>query len=306
MTRSVRSFLKGLLERSLVALGGPRLIRAVRSGEDVILAYHNVVPEGERPGGDRSLHLPRSVFARQLDLLVDTHRVVDLSTLIEADAEVPGPPLAAITIDDGYRGALTVGLDELEARGLPCTVFVPPALLGATDLWWDNLASESGVLPAHLRETALTRFRGRQEEVEGWVEVHGIPRHRQPEHAGIVDEEEFVQVAAREQVSVGSHGWTHANLTRLEGRELREELTRPLAWLGERYTDALVRWLSLPYGLWNDEVVSAACELGYRGVLDLSGKLVERGSAAGRARVPRKNIPSGVSPEGFRLRLSGL
>lgn len=306
MTGHVRSVLKRLVERTLVATGVPELIRRARRGRDIILAYHNVVPEGERPGGDRSLHLPRASFARQLDLLVETHRVVGLSALIEQEADDRGPPLAAITIDDAYRGALTAGLEELGARGLPCTVFVPPGLLGVASLWWDALASGSGAVPARLRETALTRCRGRQEEIERWAEEQGLRPGRQPEHAGIVREEELVDAAGREQVTVGSHGWSHANLACLDADELREELRRPLAWLGDRFGDDVVPWLSLPYGRWNERAVSAAREAGYRGVLDLSGKLVERGGEESSSRIPRRNIPAGVSPDGFRLRTSGL
>lgn len=303
----VRSLVKRVAERSLVALGGPRLIRAARRGDDVVLAYHNVVPDGEAPGGDRSLHLPRADFARQLDVLAETHSVVDLETVLGGGGRGRRPPRAAVTFDDGYRGALTVGLDELAARGMPCTVFVPPALLGAGEVWWDALAPDGGGgLPAGLREEALAEADGRADDVWRWAERRGLSRRPQPDHAGLVDEGELADAARREGVSVGSHGWSHADLTRLEETEVREELRRPLAWLEERFGARLVRWLSLPYGRWTDAVVSAAVEAGYRGVLDLSRRLVDPDALPGARRIPRVNVPAGITPEGFRLRAAGL
>lgn len=301
-----REFVKGLVERSLVGLGAPGLLRRARSGDAVVLAYHNVVPDGAPPGGDRSLHLDRADFARQLDLLAASHRVVDLETLVEA-GEGDGGPVAAVTFDDGYRGALGVGLEELDARGMPCTVFVSPALLGTGGAWWDALAPEEGDgLPEPLREEALTRAKGRSDDVWRWAEGRGLSPRPQPDHAGLADADELAEAVARANVTVGSHAWSHADLTRLDGDELRDELRRPLRWLEERFPGSLVRWLSLPYGRGDDRVVSAALESGYRGVLDLSGGLVDRDVVPTTRRVPRRNVPAGVSPEGFRLRASGL
>lgn len=302
----VRGHVKRLVERSLVALGGPRVLRKVRGGDTVVLAYHNVVPDDAAPGGDRSLHLPRSDFARQLDLLAESHRVVDVGTLVGSGGEADGP-VAAVTFDDGYRGALTAGIEELEARGMPCTVFVSPALLGAGRTWWDALAPGDGSgWPEEVREEALTVAKGRSDDVWRWAEGRGLSPRPQPGHAGLVDEGRLAEVAARDGVTIGSHGWSHANLARLDDGELREELRRPLEWLEARFSASLVRWLSLPYGRGDGRVLSAAVEAGYHGVLDLSGGLIDRGELSAARRIPRRNVPAGVSPAGFRLRASGL
>lgn len=303
----VRGLLKRLAERSLVALGGPRVLRRVGGGDAVVLAYHNVVPDGAPPGGDRSLHLDRSDFARQLDVLTESHEVVDLQALAGTDDGTDGALRAAVTFDDGYRGALTVGLAELEARDMPCTVFVSPALLGAERTWWDALAPEDGNgLPERLREEALVRARGRSDDVWRWAESRGLDPRPQPGHAGLVDLDELTGAAERNALTLGSHGWSHANLARLDGDDLQEELRRPLAWLEDRFPGSLVRWLALPYGRGDERVVSAALEAGYRGVLDLSGTRVDREDLGTARRIPRKNVPAGITVEGFRLRASGL
>lgn len=305
MILKARQLAKRLAERTLVAAGAPRLLRAAADGDSVVLAYHNVVPDGEPPGGDRPLHLPRTDFVRQLDLLTRSHRVVELETVLTAGRPDGSRPLAAITIDDAYRGALTVGLAALEARGLPCTVFVSPALLGSDATWWDALSPAGREpLPNSLREAFLTAARGSWEEVFRMADRRGLDRLPQPVHAGIAEEDVLADAAGREGVALGSHGWRHANLAELEDDELEEELTRPLSWLRERFPGSVVGWLSLPYGRSSARVVEAAVDAGYEGVLDLSRRLVPSGGA--RRTAPRVSVPAGITPEGFLLRASGL
>ena len=146
----------------LVHTGVDRVARFLARRRCAILAYHNIVPDGTRPGGDRSLHLERSRFAAQLDLLTDAVDVVPLEALIRSDAEDRGRPRIAVTFDDAYRGAVTLGVDELAKRELPATIFVAPGLVGGRTLWWDELAGRGeGGLPPDVRRRALGEFRGR-------------------------------------------------------------------------------------------------------------------------------------------------
>lgn len=304
MTSARRSRFKRLAERGLVAARIPAVLRALRPAAGAILTYHNVVPDGEPPGGDRSLHLARDEFARHLDVLRRSHRIVPLTTLLERP-KVDERPLAAITFDDGYRGALTVGLRELAIRGLPCTVFVAPGLLGSSSLWWDALADpEEGRVPRSVRERALIEARGGEQQVRRWAASRGLSLRSQPPHASIVDEEFLASVVSEADVWIGSHGWGHANLVRLQGEELREEVRRPLVWLRERFRAAVVPWLSLPYGHGSSRVTTAALDAGYEGVLSLSGQRVK--SDSGVETVPRVNVPAGSSPEGILLRAAGM
>src|SRR5207237_1432026 len=230
---SARATLKACFEAGLVRSGVPALNRAARARRALVLAYHNVVPDSSPGFGDRSLHLPRGLFIRQLESLLATHTVVPLEQVL--DAPVAGRrPRAAITFDDGYRGAVLLGVAAL-------------------------VASE-----AELR--SATR------------------------HPGI---------------TLGSHTWTHPNLVRLGGGdELREELRRPLGWLRERFT-SVIPWLSYPYGLATPAVEAAAREVGYTAALALGGGWFPS-TRVNRWAVPRENIPSGLSENGFVIRSSGL
>jgi peptidoglycan/xylan/chitin deacetylase (PgdA/CDA1 family) len=294
--------LKSLVERGLLAAGVAGAWRATRRGRTLVLAYHDVVPAGERPCGDRSLHLPQESFAAQLDALVATHDVVALST--EALEPHRGRPRAIITFDDAYRGALTVGLDELERRGLPATIFVSPGLFG-TVTWWDRLAEgPDGAVPAATRDAALSTHRGVAPAVEA---AFGPGARALPRWAQIGTETEVLAAGARPGIALGAHTWSHANLAVLDPTALAEELERPLSWL-RRSGVRTVPWLAYSYGRTSPTVSAAVAEAGYEGAFRVVGGWLPPGarSMAERFDLPRVNIPAGLSLAGFRLRTAGL
>ncbi|MFL5521275.1 MAG: hypothetical protein ACJ8B6_10085, partial [Gemmatimonadales bacterium] len=120
----MRKALRGAVEFALVASGLPALGRQRRRGDTLVLAYHNVVPDGLEAFGDRSLHLPLARFRRQLAALSETHDVVGLEQLESAPSS--SRPRAAITFDDAYAGALLLGLPAALELGFPATIFVAP------------------------------------------------------------------------------------------------------------------------------------------------------------------------------------
>jgi peptidoglycan/xylan/chitin deacetylase (PgdA/CDA1 family) len=309
----VNRTLKHLAERTLTATGVARLARQRLRGRTLVLAYHNIVPDDGVVAGDRSLHLPRREFARQLDRLQNSFDVVPLGALWElgrssgvarSGSRARGRrPRIAITFDDAYAGAVNAGVEELVKRKMPATIFVAPALLGIVP-WWDILAEQhGGVMPDELREHALRELGGRTD---------AILKERKATREGnwgvglakIASEAELSRAAARPGISLGSHTWSHQNLTCLSGATLDTELSRPMEWLRSRFP-SVVSWVSYPYGLFSDAVESAARGCGYDGAFRIEGGWVRRSIASPYA-VPRLNVPSGLSIDGFRLRLSGL
>jgi peptidoglycan/xylan/chitin deacetylase (PgdA/CDA1 family) len=299
---SVRAALKACLEAGLVRSGVPALHRAARASRALVLAYHNVVPDSCTPFGDRSLHLPRGRFVRQLDRLLATHTVVPLDELLAPDRG-RRRPRAAITFDDGYRGAVRIGVEELAKRGLAATLFVVPGFVGKGPFWWDALAGERG-MDELLRRRALDDLRGSDAEVRGWAAVHGVEPRAVPEWALPASEGELRDAARHPGITFGSHTWTHPNLARLSATELRAELTEPLVWLRERFA-SVARWVSYPYGIATPAVEAATRDAGYTGGLVLGGGWFPPGRV-NRWAVPRENIPSGLSENGFVIRTSGL
>jgi peptidoglycan/xylan/chitin deacetylase (PgdA/CDA1 family) len=271
----------------------------------VILAYHNILPDGQRAFGDRSLHLPRKLFAQQLDRLSETHEVVGLDELLRARPD-SGRLRAIITFDDAYRGTLEYGLPELSRRGMAATVFVAPALLGDRAFWWDLLAlPTTGEVPARLRDRALRTLDGRHDAVLQALSSDAAGVDQVPSHSRSATETELQAAVGEHELSLGSHTWSHPNLTELDDAEVSGELTRSWEWLTARFT-AVVPWLAYPYGLTSERVAGLAGGV-FDGALSLAGRVAPP-SVQGAARydVPRINIPAGLSLNAFELRVSGI
>ncbi len=294
--------MKRAVERLISRSGFPRLGRHRYRSRALILAYHNVVPDDEPPEGDVSLHLARSAFAAQLDHLLRVCHVVPLSALL--DEAIETAPRVAITFDDAYRGSLTLGLEELAARRLPATIFVAPGTLGDRALWWDELASPDGSgLPAEIRERALTELSGDASAIRAWADSSGFSfRELTPERRTATVEE--IEAACSEPgITLGSHSWSHRNLTKLPRDELDRELGRSMDWLAQR-SSAAIPWLSYPFGLSSEATEEAARAAGYDAAVRVNGGWIER-PTPNPYRLPRLNIPSGLSLDGFALRLAG-
>ena len=103
----------------------------------VLLVYHRVNDEGDPffPA------LPRSTFAAQLDHVASHYRVAPLEEVAAwLVSGAPGPPRAALTIDDGHPDTFDVAFPELTRRGLPATLFLataPPET--GEPLWIDRV-----------------------------------------------------------------------------------------------------------------------------------------------------------------------
>ena len=298
----VRRTLAAVVEAGLVWSGVAMLHRATRRRRVLVLAYHNVVPDGTPSFGDRSLHLSRGAFVRQLERLARTHVVVPLDEVL-TPARPGGRPRIAITFDDGYRGAVLFGVEELAKRGLPATLFVVPGFVGQGPFWWDAFASREGSDPA-ARARALHDFAGKESDIRRWTATAGRRPRPVPEWALLASEGELASATRHSGITLGSHSWSHPNLVRLTATELHAELSRPLAWLRQRYAN-VASWLSYPYGLTSPAVQAAAAAAGYTGALAVEGGSFTP-DGVHRYAVPRLNVPAGLSANGFVLWTSGV
>lgn len=295
--RAVEDVLSGDLS---TRMGRRRLAR-----RSLVLAYHNVIPTYVGPVGERALHVPVDDFKRQLDILMERARVVPLSTLLARDDgfAMDGRPLVAVTFDDGYRGALTVGLRELRARGLPATFFVAPGLLGDRTLWWDGLSRPASGALEEVRRHALERLGGRSHAIMRWALREGIEFRCMPAECRTVTYAELTEVAGVPGVTLGGHSWQHASLTHLESAELKVELESSLRWL--RCFTAASPWLAYPYGHSSPEVRNAAEASGYASSFLVDGGWLPRRRASSFD-LPRLGVTAGLSAQGFEARLAGF
>lgn len=299
------STIKNFVERSLVGTGVSAMIRRRRIGQTLVLAFHNIVPNGERATGDLSLHLPQRLFARLLDSLAETHEVVPLTSALQPEAD-PRRPRIAITFDDAYAGALNAGVDEVVRRGLPATIFVTPSFVDGGMFWWDTIADPTtGEVPAALREHCLWALAGRSEDVKRWGDAEGLVRYDVPSHQRGASQREIARAAAIPGITLGNHTWSHANLAALTPEEVATELTDTTTWLGERF-DSVIPWVTYPYGLHSERVLRVASAAGLEAGMRVDGGWMDQTAAEDPFRLPRLNVPSGLSVAGFQLRTSGL
>lgn len=311
MTRAIMRYgrspraIKHLIERSLVSTGLNAVVRRRRVGQTLVLAFHNIIPHGERSTGDCSLHLPQRLFAQLLDSLAQTHAVVPLTEVLSAPAD-PRRPRISITFDDAYAGAVTAGVDEVVQRGLPATIFVTPSFVDGGTFWWDEVADlASGEVPAPLREHCLWALEGRAEAVRSWGDAAGLARQEMPQHQRGASQHDIAQAVKNPGITLGNHSWSHANLAALGPEQLAAELTQPMAWLHERF-DSVIPWVSYPYGLHSDRVERAVREAGLEAGMRVDGGWMNGTQDDTLFQLPRLNIPSGLTVAGFQLRTSGL
>ena len=303
MAKGWKRYAESTLARSGVAHG----IRSLAEPTTAILAYHNVVPYGESPVGDLSLHIDQDVFGTHLDRILETHDVVPLADLLQPESPRTGRPRAVITFDDAYQGALTAGVEELRKRDLPSTMFVSPGLLSAEGFWWDLLSPGSGsTLAPDVRALALDELRGVHADVLAWATREGLPRISLPDFARPSDEGMLADPSRFPRMVFGSHTWSHVNLALTTTEETRSEVLRTRSWLA---TSGLptVDWLAYPYGLYSEDAV-AFVAAHTDGALRVDGGLAERrGHVRGaRHRFPRVNVPRNLTVDGLCLRLCGL
>jgi peptidoglycan/xylan/chitin deacetylase (PgdA/CDA1 family) len=300
----MRANLKSWVENILVRSGAEHLSRHYRRGHTLVLAYHSIVPDEGRVTGDMSLHLAHRHFAQQLDILAETHDVVAMSGILNDNIPSSDRPRVVITFDDAYAGALSLGVSELVKREMPATIFVAPALLGSVP-WWDRIADQTaGTIPESLRTYALDTLSGKTDFI--LRQMGGLRSNQKSvlKFQPIGTESELSKAAAQPGICLAAHSWSHPNLCRIDDDELAAELRRPLEWLRTRFASVLP-WFSYPYGLHNERVQKAAANAGYTGAFRIDGGWMPRRAPFRPNSIPRFNVPSGLSLNGFRLRIAG-
>jgi peptidoglycan/xylan/chitin deacetylase (PgdA/CDA1 family) len=298
----VHSILKAPIERVLSSRRVGRVTRLRVRGKRLILAYHGIIPAGERREGEHALFITQKKFAEHLDML---SRVADVAPLNRLDEEGDGRPRVAITIDDAYRGAVRQGVDELVRRKLPATIFVAPGRLDGHAFWWDCLASTSGTIEDKLRDYALTELEGNDERVRAWAGKQSLPTADSiSAYARAATRAELRNAVGRAGITVGSHTWSHANLASLGAQRLRAEVARSRAWLKEEFAEKSIDWLAYPYGLYSAAAQIAAAEASYVGAVSIAGGWHTPSEVSAFAR-PRLNVPAGLSVAGLEARIVG-
>ncbi|MCX6825734.1 MAG: polysaccharide deacetylase family protein [candidate division Zixibacteria bacterium] len=128
----------------------------------------------------------------------------------------------SITFDDGYESFYRKAFPIMEDMSIPATVFIPGYYIGKLNHW-----DYSSLI--HKTDHLTT---------------------------------DQIRKLSKAGIEIGSHGFTHLDLTGLSNRLLRLELERSKKGL-EDLTGRRVHYISYPYGRFNRKVETMALEIGY-------------------------------------------
>jgi peptidoglycan/xylan/chitin deacetylase (PgdA/CDA1 family) len=267
-------------------------------GRILILAYHRVMPRGDRetfvqPG----MYVTPDTFERHLRFLATHFELVafrDLLTRFDTKTWNSSTRYCVMTFDDGWLDNYRYAYPLLRAYRIPATIFLPTDLIGTREWLWsdrlgyllDRLRPQGGV---GVRSKNLAALAGRYPQLATLVRshttdacdslieftktisdqarvelLHGLEEAtggRAPDDRRLIDWDEAREMS-RHGIEIGSHTCAHADLSRLGRDDLRRELRRSLAVLGQQGVND-VPVLSYPYGAHTDIVVAEARAAGY-------------------------------------------
>ncbi len=217
-----------------------RLLGGQPTTECVVLYYHATPAAARRR------------FASQMDELARISVPVD----IEGTELLPkGRRYSAVTFDDGFMSVVENALPELNARKIPCTIFVPTGSIGRQPSW---------ISPSHA------------------------------DAAEVVASAEVVQAMANQQlVRIGSHSVSHPDFRRLNDMQAKDELTRSKVTLKEMLGREVTSF-SFPHGAYTQRTLDLARQCGYTRVFTIEPvrlKDPRAGFTVGRVRVDPYDWP---------------
>ncbi len=285
-----------------------------------ILMYHSIAAEADALWIDPRNRLPPAAFRRQMAFLARHRRVVsmdELASSIRAGVSLPRG-CVVITLDDGYRDALTEAAPILAEYGLPATLYLATGYVSRTEnQWidqlyalfasrtrdeihmpWENEARSLGntraSLAAYHKIARKLIVSSHEERASILAELDDRlrPSRRPPRLTLCWDE---VRILRRQYplVGIGGHTRDHIDLTSASPAEAKEEIeacSRDITdTLGER-----PRHFSFPYNRSAPGLESALERIGFETAAS-SGPDTLIGTGTPRFSLPRIEAPYGYS-----------
>src|SRR5882724_7504917 len=248
------------LIRALFKLRADRVGRAWHPRRAIILMYHGFTAEASHDGiqNHEHKHLHVENFRAHLEFLKAHYHVVPLADLVRAfTTGAPLPPRpAVITIDDGYRSVYSVAYPALRQAGLPAAVFLATEFVDERRfLWTDRVEhavnrAATGTydvdggderLRIDLNGTASRmeadrRLRSALKRLSDESRAAAVDALEQATGQGLgaagaadalyqpMSWDEAREMAASGLVAIGSHGHTHAIVSRCHSEQAAREL----------------------------------------------------------------------------------
>ena len=216
------------------------------SGQTVILMYHRIAEDFDDPF---NLCVAPIRFAEQIRRIRQVADPVPLAEVTHRSTR----RRVAITFDDGYRDNLTEGVPQLEAEGLPATVFVTSDLVDEPQEFWPyrlerlfrladterrhlhfsiegvSTTIDVGSAQARRRAALLVHDRLRRlvpAQIDSYVEqiAAELGHSEQGPTRPMLSASELRQLASSPVITIGAHTRRHPWLSSLSWQEQWEEI----------------------------------------------------------------------------------
>jgi len=197
-----------------------------------------------------------------------------------------------LTFDDGFANNYTYVLPLLEQLRVPATFFITAIRHTGQDILWNDFLNLAGLYGP--RSFIFRNERYHKNKDKKYINEQAIPlssclrEHGFDAKQEIMDmlrplvpfghmeqDREYWQQAKPEQiktlshspyVSIGSHGYYHNDLSKINIFDAARELKESKKYL-ERLTQKKITSLAFPYGAYHKQIISAAKEAGYTQLL---------------------------------------
>jgi peptidoglycan/xylan/chitin deacetylase (PgdA/CDA1 family) len=163
------------------------------------------------------------------------------------------------------------------------------------------------VIPEEDRSFALEFLEGRQQRILS----HFLPQMDETPSLGALygaatEEELSALTATTPLVSLESHTWSHLHLPSVTPSTVKDELMSAQTWL-EGIGQGRSGLLSFPYGATNEQVKQVAEGVGLNGAFLVAGGPISASELIENPlRIPRLNVPRGLTGEGLMARLARI
>lgn len=240
--------------------------------------------DGVVPG----LHTTAPALFTQIDTLeAEGYAFIPLAEMLaRLGARRPVARCIAVTFDDAYRG-LELVLPELQRRGIPSTIFVPTASVGAgKGYWWDRLERIRDTMPAealaafareicgapvpsgsefeNVRASIMARDGGRLTAHSERLFAAALMGAATADTMLCAEWDTLVRWLQWDGVTFAPHTVTHPVLPLLSLDEQRSEIVESHAALREA-VGSVLPVIAYPYGLYDGTTLRAAREAGMTG-----------------------------------------
>jgi peptidoglycan/xylan/chitin deacetylase (PgdA/CDA1 family) len=280
------------------------------AGKVTILCYHRIVAdiiqaEQEAPCG---MVTSAETFRRQMELVREHYEALPLAEAVAVlrGERIAARPALAITFDDGYRDFYEQAWPTLRELGLPATVFIPTAYIGAKRslahdrLYWlvtqayargfslrvplvkggldpgTVTASCDGSDPFECSDRlARLPLALRERMVRCLEDFWSVEQEEWPNDCSLLDWETILELAGA-GVSFGAHTDNHVVLTCEEESVAEREIQRSKQILEERLGQP-VRHFAYPTGGYNAAIKSMLARAGFEAAVTTERRINRRG-----------------------------